>query len=201
MTNYSTLKDKTLVSRARRNGDTFATEELINRHERIIFTVINKFCNRNPNINREDMMDDRYSIMNYAITTYKRNKAAKFSSWLYLNTRFWILNHNKHADRTITHENSDIDKINNSNQKFYTNEDALKYDKKYFFNLLGQIKDKRIIDIFKMRYFDENGKKFNSWKDIAAKVNLSITRVISLHNYGKDILYKKINSKSKMDTL
>ena len=71
----------------------------------------------------------------------------------------------------------------------------------YIFNLLGQIKDKRINEIFKLRYFDGNGHKLKPWKDISQKLNISIPSVISLHNQGKILLYNKMNSKNRMDSI
>ncbi len=52
-----------------------------------------------------------------------------------------------------------------------------------------------------MRYFNPQDKIKTPWKDIAKKFNLSITRVISLHEQGKKILLKKFNIKNKINSL
>jgi len=201
MKDISFYCDNTLIKRIQKDRDCESTTEIMRRHSNIVFSVINKFCRRNPYIKKEDLMDDKYSIFYQAIRTYKSNKGAKFSSWLYIQTRFHILNNYKNADKTYSVENKTIDDINNQNNIFQlcgqNNKDNLDFVR----NLLDQMEDKRIKKIFKMRYFDGRGNKLKDWKSIGEEIGLSITRVISLHKQGTEMLLKKINSVDKSDII
>ncbi len=193
--------DNSLISKIQKDGNTDAAVEIINRHERIVYSVITKFCKRNPHLNKEELLDDKYAIFQQAIRTYKKNKKAKFSSWLYLQARFYILNTHKNHDKSVSLENKDIDYINTQNNIFQLCGQNIKDNTEYINNLLNQIPDKRIKKIFKMRYFDGRGNKVLDWKTIGQNIGLSITRVISLHEEGRKILFKKINSTEKSDII
>ncbi len=193
--------DKTLIKRIQTNGDTIAASEIIRRHERTVYSVINKFCRRNEHINREELLDEKYAIFNQAWKTYKPNKKTKFNSWLHLQCRFWLLNKSKGANLSFSVENKDIDTINNQNNVFQLCGQNNKDNTEYITNILNQIPDKRIKKIFKMRYFDGKGNKTLDWKTIGKQIGLSITRVISLHEEGRKILQKKINSVEKSDII
>ncbi len=193
--------DNTLIKRIKKDRDCSAATELLNRHQKIIYKVINKFCARNSYINKEDLMDDKYAILQYSINSYKSNKNTKFSSWLYLNTRFWILNNYKDADKTHYVENKTIDDINNQNNIFHISDQSNKNNLEYITNILEQMEDKRIKKIFKLRYFGGVGNKTKDWKSIGREIGLSITRVISLHKQGTEMLLKKINSIEKSDII
>ncbi len=193
--------DKTLVRRVQKDGCTNSASELIKRHDKIVFNVISKFCKKNPYININDLLDEKYSIFYQAIRTFKPNKKTKFTSWLHLQTRFWFLNTHKNAYKSISLENKDIDSINNENNIFQLCGQNVKDNTEYINNLLNQLPDKRIKKIFKMRYFDGRGNKVLDWKTIGQNIGLSITRVISLHEEGRKILFKKINSTDKSDII
>ena len=200
-TNYSKLTENKLVKNIQDKCCDESMRELMLRHNDLVCSVIHKFSRRNGHINIYDLLDDKHLIFDDATKTFNPKKKTKFTSWLYARARFWCLNNHKGEDKLIHLENQDIDTINNKNEKFYQSKDSILENNKYVFNILEQIKDKRIIDIFKIRYFGESKKNEVTWKDIAAKFNLSITTVISLHEVGRKILLEKINSKNKMDTL
>ena len=82
----------------------------------------------------------------------------------------------------------------------YKSEDFYKYDKEFIFNILNNLKDKRISRVFELRYFDsykENVKP--TWSFIAKKIKTSTQTAINLHERGKKILFKKINSDKYQD--
>jgi RNA polymerase sigma factor (sigma-70 family) len=199
--NFSKLTENQLVNRVQNKCCNDSMLELINRHTKLVCSVIHRFSRRNIHIKINDLLDDQYLIFDDAVKTFNVRKKTKFTSWLYARTRFWILNNHKNEDKLIHLENQDIEDIFNKNEKFYHSNDSMIENNKYIFNILGQVKDKRIIDIFKIRYFNDAGKSKTPWKEIANKFNLSITRVISLHEEGRKILLDKFNSKNKMDVL
>lgn len=193
--------DKTLIKRIQTKGDSDATEEIIARHKKIVFTVINKFCYRNPHIHKDELMDDLYLIFSKSIQSYKSYKKTKFGSWLYNQTRYHCLNTCKGKDLTYAVENKTIDDINNKNNIFQLCGQSAKNDMEYIHSILNQMEDERIKKIFKLRYFEGAGNKTLDWKTIGNKIGLSITRVISLHEEGRKMLEKKIKSVDRSDII
>ena len=79
---------------------------------------------------------------------------------------------------------------------------SYKYDKEYFFNILDNLKDKRISKVFRLRYFDESKEnKKPTWSFIAKKINTSTQTAINLYNRGKKMLHKKITSTDSQDMI
>ena len=73
-------------------------------------------------------------------------------------------------------------------------------DYNYVVNIISQLKDKRISEIFKYRYFPEKNKKM-IWSKIAKKMNISTQTAINLHNKGISIVRKKIKSENISDVV
>lgn len=195
--NISKYTDKSLVKKVQLYGDSDAASELINRHKNLVFHTIQKFYSRNPNLNLQDLLDDTYSIFHQSIKTYKPYKKTKFSSWLSLQTRFWILNNNKNADKSYSLENKDIELLNNSQNNHYHDNTYQFENRDLILKYISKINDDRIKQIFKMRYIDVDGNKLRSWKSIGAELNLSIPGVINLHDKGKKIIIENIKNSEK----
>jgi len=69
----------------------------------------------------------------------------------------------------------------------------------FIFNLLKQLKDKRIEKIFKLRYFSE--RKNMSWSKIGKRLNISTQTVINIHNRTIRFLKNKLESENLQDTI
>lgn len=65
--------------------------------------------------------------------------------------------------------------------------------------LLDSLKDKRIKQIFSLRYLEESNKI--RWKSIASRMNISVQTAINLHSKGVRVLSGKINSKEIYDSV
>jgi DNA-directed RNA polymerase specialized sigma subunit len=68
----------------------------------------------------------------------------------------------------------------------------------YISSHLTRIKDKRIKQIFELRYFSEEGRL--TWTAISKKINVSSQTAINLHNKGLAILKKRIKKESSKKT-
>ena len=66
-------------------------------------------------------------------------------------------------------------------------------------NILKQLKDKRIKQIFSMRYSTLDKKP--SWCKVADEMKISTQTAINLHNRGIEVLRKKIKSEKFLDTI
>lgn len=196
---YINLTETELINNIKNEGCSDSITELMRRHLNIVHSVMHKFCNKNKHIDLKELLEDKYLIFNNAVNTYKFDKKTKFSSWLYCCSRFHCLNSNKDIDKTINLESHDIDLINN---RYYIDGYCSNTENRnYIFNILNQIPDNRIKQIFKMRYYDGRGHKLKTWAEISNVLKLSQTRVIELHEKGRLILNKKITNNNWSDKL
>jgi DNA-directed RNA polymerase specialized sigma subunit len=69
---------------------------------------------------------------------------------------------------------------------------------KYAFHILGKLKDKRVVDVFKYRYAE--GKRM-IWSNVAKKLKLSTQTVVNLHSKGIKIIKSKMNSREMSDII
>jgi DNA-directed RNA polymerase sigma subunit (sigma70/sigma32) len=86
--------------------------------------------------------------------------------------------------------------LNKENYITESNNKSVKENVEYVFNILDQIKDKRVERVFSQRYFINPNKK-SSWASIAKNLGVTTQTVINLHNKGMKILRKKMNSKDE----
>jgi DNA-directed RNA polymerase sigma subunit (sigma70/sigma32) len=139
-----------------------------------------------------------YVIFKSALN-FDASRNIKFSTWLGNQMRFHCLNCMNKNNTTISMENESIKLIMEKNQILNTNSLLNKDNCEYIFNLLDQLKDKRIVEIFKIRYFSD--KKTVSWSKIGRKLKISTQTVINLHNKTLRFLKNKLESTSFQDTI
>jgi DNA-directed RNA polymerase specialized sigma subunit len=92
-----------------------------------------------------------------------------------------------------------LDDENNSQitSKLTENKDDFSEKRDFIFNLLSQMKDKRLEKIIAMRYYgDKNSRK---WKNISKELGITYQTAITLHKKALDFLKTKIQSKSMQD--
>ena len=97
-------------------------------------------------------------------------------------------------------DNENIKNILEKNQNIINYDLKNKESSDLIFDILEQIKDQRVIKIFKLRYFTDKNKKL-SWHKIAEKVDLSTQTVINIHNRYLKFLNNKMNSKNLFDKI
>lgn len=198
MINYNKLSDNKLVLRVKKYNCSDSIIELMNRHKGLIYNCIKKFVNKNHNFNINDLIDDKFVILNSAVSSFNPYKKTKFSTWLSFRVSFWCLaiRRERNYDKSTPLDENTMDYFNN----FY-NKDTPKENKIEKYNIikkyLSEIKDERIPYIFQRRYFDGDTNKIKSWKSIAAEMGLSHTMVINLHDKGAKIITNKINKLDK----
>ena len=110
----------------------------------------------------------------YCLNTINSNKKKTK-----LQERYSIYAPNENENLNLTKENEDIDYIN---------------------SILSKLKDKRIGEIYSLRYSPDHRKPL-SWKKISEKMGISSQTAINLHDKGKQIIKKKANSKKIIDSV
>jgi RNA polymerase sigma factor (sigma-70 family) len=134
-----------------------------------------------------------------AAMTYNPERKTKFSTWLGNYTKYSCLNILKKNSKYVSHEikpeegespTSLLDKYVSENSGY---EDPAEEIRERVFCILEKVKDKRIHEIFKLRYAPEERKKM-TWKRIAKRLDISAQTAINLHSKGTKIVSQKINS-------
>jgi len=190
--------DNTLIRRIKKDGCNESYKLLSNRHEKLFYKICQNYIPiaMSKGIRKNDVLENKDFVIFKAILSYKNNKKCKFSTWLGNCTKYYCLTLINKDNRTISSE-EDILKIVIDNQvkEEYSQEEKYKHDKEYIFNILKNLKDKRIYKVFKLRYFEDfKEKEKPTWSFIAKKIKTSTQTAINLHERGKEILKKKLES-------
>ena len=182
-----------------KNADS-CISELINRHGALCNSVLTKYSNTliATGVAPSDIYAEKDYLVYNAVQTFKEEKGVKFSTWLANNTRYYCLNTinkakptNELIDNTLIEEKIDI-----NYSTLPPSQDKKAQNLEFVFNLLNQLKDKRIKKIFELRYIKE-GKK--DWKTIGKKMRLTNQACIDLHNKAMRLIRAKMDSDFRCD--
>jgi RNA polymerase sigma factor (sigma-70 family) len=199
----SSYKDKTdtqLIRLVKSKTDDEAFLEICRRYENIFYKVCQKYTTSlaYSGINTQDIFDEKTYIIYHCVKTFNPGKNTKLSTWIGNYARYLCLNSINSrkfilptADEKVIAHVEELQVTQNYLSKSYSPEDY-----NYIINIIGQLKDKRVGEIFRYRYFDD---KKMIWSKIAKKMKMSTQTAINLHNKGLKMLRKKVKSKNISD--
>lgn len=195
--------DNTLVRRIKKDGCNESYKLLSARHEKLFYKICQSYIPiaATRGIKKTDILENKDFVIFKAILSYKPNKKCKFSTWLGNCAKYYCLTLINAKERMVSSD-EDVLKliIDNQSKEIHREEDKNKNSKEYIFYILNNLKDKRISKVFKLRYFENYPeKKKPTWSFIARKIKTSTQTAINLHQRGKEILRKKINSTNYQD--
>jgi DNA-directed RNA polymerase sigma subunit (sigma70/sigma32) len=195
------LTDADLIKNIKDNNCNESMKELEDRHSGICYTMIKKYYNSMSSVGVDpvELAKEKDYVIFKSALNFDASRNIKFSTWLGNQMRFHCLNCMNKNNTTISMENESIKNIMEKNQIINSKSLLNKDNCEYIFNLLDQLKDKRIIQIFKIRYFSD--KKTVSWSKIGRKLKISTQTVINLHNKTLRFLKNKLESTSFQDTI
>ena len=173
-------KDLYLINRVKIKKDEDSLKKLIERHSGIYIDMVNKYIPESlEGVSKQDLLKDKdYCIYDAAIK-YDKGKNTKFGTYVGNLARWKCLNiYNKHTK----FPQMNISELFGTEASQESEIKNLEYEEeiKNALNIINNIKDKRVKEIFKMRYCC--GKKLTPWKKIAKKLDLSIQGCINIHN-------------------
>lgn len=195
---WDNVSDNYLVERIRIVNCENSLEELIKRHSPLCFKIIKRYAGTfyANNIDIIEASSDKNLIIWNSAKSFRAGKKVKFSTWLANQVKYSCLNalNRKSKDRLVSTEDEILDILkekvpeeDNNNLFEFTD------------NILKQLRDKRIKQIFSMRYSAHSKKP--SWCMVAKQLNVSTQTAINLHNRGIEILRKKIKSEKFLDSI
>ena len=195
---WDNVSDNYLVERIKLTNCEKSLEELIKRHSPICFKVIKRYASTfyANNINLIEASSDKNLIIWNSAKSFNIEKNVKFSTWLANQVKYSCLNalNKKSKDRLVSTEDDILDVLK---EKATEEPEGNLFE--FTGNILNQLKDKRIKDIFSMRYSTQYKKP--SWCKVAEEVNVSTQTAINLHNRGIAVLRRKITSKKFLDSI
>jgi RNA polymerase sigma factor (sigma-70 family) len=195
---WDNVSDNYLVERIRVINCEKSLEELIKRHSPLCFKIIKRYASTfyANNIDIIEASSDKNLIIWNSAKSFSIGKNVKFSTWLANQVKYSCLNalNKKTKDRLVATEDEILDIL-----KEKPTEEPEGNLFEFTNNILKQLKDKRIKQIFSMRYSVHNKKP--SWCTVAEQMKVSTQTAINLHNRGIEILRKKIRSEKFLDTV
>lgn len=194
------MNESQLIKKIKKHHCSDSLKALDQLHGGLCVKIIKKYIGQlnAKNYSIEDLIKDKTYVVYQAALSFDPKKKIKYSSWLGNQMRYFclnILNKNKNNlcmdDDNIRYlvEKKQIEEMNTF--------DPEKLE--YIFDILSNMKDKRIEKIFKMRYFDS--KKLKAWNEIGKKLHISTQTAINIHNKAIEFLNKKITSKIYFDKI
>jgi len=195
MKSIQDYNDSILVSNVQSSNDEESLKELIRRHNPMCFSLYKKYSSALDvsGANLQDLISSKDYMIYQSAKSFNPDKKSKFSTWLYNQIRYQCLNTINSNKNTLSME---VEKINflidQMSLKENNSSEKVKDTNEYIFKILESCLDKRILQIYKMRYF--NGSKLMAWSKIAKKLKISTQTAINLHKKGMVLLKVKINS-------
>jgi DNA-directed RNA polymerase specialized sigma subunit len=186
--------DISLIEKVQKENDPESLAKLIERHSGIYLDMVHSVI---PNgctfLDKNDLIEDKDFSIYKAILNFNPNKNAKFSTYLGNETRWKCLNL---FNRGIKYEYVDIEEFKEDfffSEPDKTEDFCTKEILDKVFELAKINPDKRIYEIFNLRYNIGDGNKTMSWKNVSRKINISIQGCINIHNKFIEEIKKHFN--------
>lgn len=198
--NIENKTDIQLIRSVKKTGNNECYMEICRRYEKVFYKICHQYTYRlyKIGLSPQDIYNEKNWIILNCIKNFKSNKKTKFSSYLGNYARYLCLNNinsNKFSSKFIvSSDNDELKQVIDSNQikdNNYNHNSRSRDNYNYILNLLSQLKDKRITNIFKYRYCDD---KKMTWSKVAKKMGISVQTCVNIHDKNILLLKNKINS-------
>jgi len=196
------MTDLQLVQKIKKNNCEQSLLELYSRHQGICNKMLQKYCKvcYDIGVSLEDLNSEKIYVVYRSALSFKSNKKIKFSTWLGNQMRYHCLNTFNKQSKDVSMENENIKYITENNQSKQIDNALLNKEKvDLIFNILDQMSDSRVKEIFNLRYFSD--RKIQPWNKIGKKMHISTQTVINIHNKALSFLNKKISSDISFDKI
>lgn len=174
--------------------------KLSTSYENFYFSIAKKYTPAllKMGMSKEDIKSEQYFILYKAISSFDAKQKTKFSTWFCNCARYHFLNYINSNKKYLISEEKSVDFFHNKDILLAVDKNSEMLD--YLNSILSSLKDKRIYDVYKMRYFS-NENKLTTWNKIAKKLGMSTQTAINLHEKARPFLKNKIQSKNSFDLI
>lgn len=193
-----------LISNFKEKGCGKSFEKLMENHAKLFYKICQKYIPifKQVGAPKEDMLEDINFVFYKSVMSYKDCGKSKFSTWLGNHTRYACLNHiNAYKNYNYLEESTlDIVAANSFSSasavaREMEEKNKIKNDVDYVVSILAKMKDKRILKVYRLRYFSKDKEK-PTWARIAKKLRVSTQTAVNLHTRGRKFLLRKMNAKT-----
>ena len=191
-------EDLSLVKKIKSKNCNDSFIKLSSSYENFYFSIAKKYTPAllKMGMNKDDIKSEQYYILYKAISSFDAKQKTKFSTWFCNCSRYHFLNYINSNKKYVVSEEKTIDFFNNKDILLVVDKNCDMLD--YLNSLLSSFKDKRVYDVYKLRYFSDN-EKLTTWNKIAKKLGMSTQTAINLHEKARLFLKTKIQSKNSFD--
>ena len=191
-------EDLSLVKKVKSKNCNDSFIKLSSSYENFYFSIAKKYTPAllKMGMNKDDIKSEQYYILYKAISSFDAKQKTKFSTWFCNCSRYHFLNYINSNKKYVVSEEKTIDFFNNRDILLVVDKNSDMLD--YLNSLLSSFKDKRVYDVYKLRYFSDN-EKLTTWNKIAKKLGMSTQTAINLHEKARLFLKTKIQSKNSFD--
>ena len=191
-------EDLSLVKKVKSNNCNDSFIKLSSSYENFYFSIAKKYTPAllKMGMSKDDIKSEQYYILYKAISSFDAKQKTKFSTWFCNCSRYHFLNYINSNKKYVLSEEKTIDFFNNKDILLVVDKNSDMLD--YLTSLLSSFKDKRVYDVYKLRYFSNN-EKLTTWNKIAKKLGMSTQTAINLHEKARSFLKTKIQSKNSFD--
>lgn len=179
-----------------------AFKEILKRHSGIFYRMVHGFFSNSDSIyDKQYILDSKFFVIYQAVMDFDKSKNTKLASFIGTTARYFCLNHINEIKNSkckeITLENLKQEE-STQNPDVYKKFDQNTLQKAW--KILDGLSDKRIAQIFKMRYEEAKGNKVVPWHLIHKKIkkndgthsHMSIQGCINLHEKGLNIIKERL---------
>tara|TARA_Y100001973_G_C5199944_1_gene336842 strand:+ start:280 stop:864 length:585 start_codon:yes stop_codon:yes gene_type:complete len=194
------MEDVKLIEKVKANNCNESLKVLINKHSPLCYNIYKKYSTplAANGVDYDRISMEKDYIIYKSCLSFAADKNTKFSTWLGNYARYHYLNMINENKRHIYVEddklNYHLDKENDAHSPIEPAE-----FREYILNILTQLKDPRVKQVFELRYFSEEPKM--TWGKISSRMEVSIQTAINLHCRGLKILKKKLGCKNFEDLI
>lgn len=188
--------DLELVEGIKNKNCSECLQELFDRHSGICVDVCSKYSGAliKNSVILSDILEQKEYIIYRSAMSYDPTKGSKFSTWLANQMRYFCLNSMNKNRLVATDEESMNCIVHTRGLNSHSQEASLDDKVDFIKNILSQVKDKRVKEIFKIRYFNGAIKK-TPWAKIAKELGVSTQTAINLHNKTITLIKRKMTTK------
>lgn len=199
--------DVNYISKIKDGVDVDASlHELISRHSGIYFSMANRYFpdgkkfNSHLNIDRDYVFNSKDYVIYQAALSFDQDRGVKFSTHVGNQARYFCLGQINKSRDFVPFESSEFENL-------FSDEDACEVQEKVdtalsgkIIDIIKEIPDERVHEIFKLRYLDSKGRRVTPWSKIYKKIphvkdknkHLTIQGCINLHDKAVKEIRKKM---------
>jgi len=187
--------DQELIQDVKENGSSKSFILLSERHSNLYYKICQKYTAAfmASGIPPEDVFAEKDYTLYRSVITFNPDKGAKYSTWLGNYTKYSCLNFLKKNSKQANFKSDEQTQFFLDKQYIENQPTDYSGFREHVFSIIEKMKDKRIKQIFELRYDPKEQKKM-TWKNIAKKLEISAQTAINLHSKGIKLISKKIDS-------